>query len=795
MRKARSRNVCFALLTVLFAAVGLFHFGCGNDDDSGSGTDTGTTTDTDSTDSETTTGMDDGVTDCAGLGLTLRSFDTSGDADNGEYDAVVGDLTFDTLLGSFGLEKSWTGCDNHVFVLKHSQIWASAVDMLIEDSPPNVHYFFVSMRNAGQDAETEADVTEMADAFDAYFATQPIEVWEQWRPRLHFVTTPGTTLGWLGELSSQFNHTVHMIGIDRFQRARDGGYPGKVMGSAWVEQVSHARYLAVYYDYESDLAEQLEAETDVMVFNVADQEDIGDEVRTLDIGTFEDLSVYDELKIELRADCPGDVGHPVSSACGEWDTVGFIEICSDPECTEYSHTAFKWITPYSNEGWWVADISSMLGWFNHGGPVYLRIRCGYEYKYTINLRFRDLDSTDASKVVDRLYEQNKARFDATINEEYQTVDFTPPTGTTKVMFHGIISGHGMSATGNCAEFCTHQHELIINSDTFETEYVMDVGYEGNAGCAMRVGEGVTPNQGGTWVYDRAAWCPGWPVAPWEVDITSAVDLNGSNTALFKSFYQDGFPPGNGGVIDADLYLSFYGPDALAAPVIAEQEPVACTSAIPSTVRDFSLNHPDFYLADLNENAHGIVTGAVESTLVDGKPVYFWAGDSSYGMDGPNYVPFTSGDSFDDWWRDVPGTNFEIDLQLDWTHSYEGTALLEQWSWYPLEPDFGFGTEGSWGYKDDDNNHYYTAEIAHSFEYQGGEMLRFSAESDLWVFINNQLVLDLGGGRHGYTDSVIDIDSVAATAGISTGNTYDIHIFVADRNHTPRFTLELPDPCI
>ena len=44
------------------------------------------------------------------------------------------------------------------------------------------------------------------------------------------------------------------------------------------------------------------------------------------------------------------------------------------------------------------------------------------------------------------------------------------------------------------------------------------------------------------------------------------------------------------------------------------------------------------------------------------------------------------------------------------------------------------------------------------------------------------------------DREIDLDASAGTLGITVGETYDIHIFAADRNHTPRFTLELPDNC-
>jgi len=735
-------------------------------------------------------------TDCEALGLTVRPFDDTGDPDDGEYDQVVGDLTLDTLGGPWSLSGSWTGCDNHVFVLRNTQIWQSSVQELIDDSPPNAQYFFVSMRGADQVEETTADVTEMYDRFETYLSAQDQAVQDAWWPRLHFVTTPGLVAGWLGELSQQYNHAIHMIGIDRFQRARDGGYPGRVVGSSWVEQVDHARYLAYYYDYESDLEERLESEADALVVNVVDHQDLQDQVITVDLGSYEDLTQYDKLEIDLRAECPGDAGHPVSSQCGEWDYNSWVKVCSDEACEDGGMTVHKWITPYSNVGWWVSDISAMLPYFNHGGTVYLRIQAGYEYKLTVDLRFSDLDSGASPRSIARLYDTTSARFDATYDEEFRPVTFTPPSGTTRVVFHGIISGHGGSSGENCAEFCTHQHQLTVNGTEYDTEYEMETGTGSAFGCARRVSEGVTPNQGGTWVYDRAAWCPGWPVTPWVVDITDSLDLDGENTVRWTSTYQGGYPPGNGGVIHADMYLVFYGTDALGAVDLVEvpADP-ACVSPLTVTVRDFLSTHPDFALDDLAEDAKGIKLGAVEGDLVDigagqWKPVYAWADDDSYGMDGPIYVPFTTGENFDQWFTDVDGVNYSTPIEMDWTKSYNDTALFDHWVWYPLDPDFGWGDEGN----PDNNNKDYTLEIASSFTYEGGEYLRFSAESDLWVFVNHQLAVDLGGGIHGYTDRELDLDASASVLGLTVGQTYDIHVFAADRNHTPRFTLELPDVC-
>ena len=58
------------------------------------------------------------------------------------------------------------------------------------------------------------------------------------------------------------------------------------------------------------------------------------------------------------------------------------------------------------------------------------------------------------------------------------------------------------------------------------------------------------------------------------------------------------------------------------------------------------------------------------------------------------------------------------------------------------------------------------------------MFSFDGDDDLWVFINDELVVDLGGVHPAVSGSV-DLD----TLGLTIGETYDFDLFFAERHTT------------
>ncbi len=85
----------------------------------------------------------------------------------------------------------------------------------------------------------------------------------------------------------------------------------------------------------------------------------------------------------------------------------------------------------------------------------------------------------------------------------------------------------------------------------------------------------------------------------------------------------------------------------------------------------------------------------------------------------------------------------------------------------------------------DQNFHFTTETRWWFEYSGSELLAFSGDDDVWVFINGRLAVDIGG-VHGRLDGSVDLGDAetAAELGLTPGGIYEAVLFHAER-HTTR----------
>jgi len=172
----------------------------------------------------------------------------------------------------------------------------------------------------------------------------------------------------------------------------------------------------------------------------------------------------------------------------------------------------RFITPYGigldlDEGWtWVYDVTDFAPLLK--GTVELEAG---NWQELLDMKFAFIEGTPPREVkrVERLWAGSFGL--STFNENISPKTILVEEDEESFRLKATTSGHQFDNGTNCAEFCYKIHSVLVDG---ETEYSWQIMEE----CA----DNPLYPQGGTWIYDRAGWCPGAPVTTQDLEITPFV---------------------------------------------------------------------------------------------------------------------------------------------------------------------------------------------------------------------------------------------------------------------------------
>ncbi|NTV89593.1 MAG: fibro-slime domain-containing protein [Clostridiales bacterium] len=209
-----------------------------------------------------------------------------------------------------------------------------------------------------------------------------------------------------------------------------------------------------------------------------------------------------------------------------------------------------------------------------------------------------------------------------------------------------------------------------------------------------------------------------------------------------------------------------------------------STSLNVTIRDFRQD------GKLFEGAITSMENLVRSQLgTDKKPVFSDPANPSQPLSGwqawgTDEAPVTL-DELNSLFNDVPGKNMTATQQLTLLEDADGYFSVDIREGSTENVDGYFPIDNQlFGNEENAHNYHFSVELHSNFTYTGAESFSFSGDDDVWVFVNNTLVVDLGG-VHGEMSSDISIPELvnSGVLKIKKGDYVPFDIFYMERHTT------------
>jgi len=207
--------------------------------------------------------------------------------------------------------------------------------------------------------------------------------------------------------------------------------------------------------------------------------------------------------------------------CGDWDyTIQNFLVPPTGNQIELG----RLISPYANSAaprtplsWkqrYYYDVTDYASSLKNSATVRINYQ-GYSGGFTASIRFAFIEGTPPRNVVGvtKLWDGsfNYGDPSSSIETNLTVQSLTAPAGTASADMKFVITGHGSDGTG-CSEFCSKYYNVLQNGSQIDQKQI----WKDNCG------QNDLYPQSGTWLYDRANWCPGQLITPFTHKFNSIV---------------------------------------------------------------------------------------------------------------------------------------------------------------------------------------------------------------------------------------------------------------------------------
>ena len=266
---------------------------------------------------------------------------------------------------------------------------------------------------------------------------------------------------------------------------------------------------------------------------------------------------YNKILMYYTIGCP-------AAGCDPWDRLGWVKVYNDPDSTSYEIA--RVITPYNIVGGgypgtctWIIDVTdyAMLlhDEVSFGSYIESWIGDARGWLVTIEYAFIEGEPDFYPYEIVNLWQYSYAVMGDSsrpVEDKLSPMDIIIDSNADKVKLRVNTTGHGQGNTLNAAEFSQLWHSVDVGPDS-----VYHVLWRTD--CATNP---CSP-QGGTWQYNRAGWCPGQSVIPWDNDITANATAGQSitldyNIEPYENFCRPNNPDCISGVTCTDCNYNYTG---------------------------------------------------------------------------------------------------------------------------------------------------------------------------------------------------------------------------------------------